>query len=66
MYIGNGRMIEAYDAATPVRVTPVRFGTDYWARSATSRPTPGDRLAVREGGAGAHDRRSSRWHSYGA
>ena len=30
MYIGNQQMIEAYDAATPVRVTAVRFGTDYW------------------------------------
>ncbi|HEX3590065.1 MAG TPA: NlpC/P60 family protein [Pseudonocardiaceae bacterium] len=30
MYAGDGRMVEAYDAATPVRVTPVRFGTDYW------------------------------------
>jgi gamma-D-glutamyl-L-lysine dipeptidyl-peptidase len=30
MYAGNGQMIEAYDAATLVRVTPVRFGTDYW------------------------------------
>jgi cell wall-associated NlpC family hydrolase len=30
MYIGNGQMIEAYDSATPVRITTVRFGTDYW------------------------------------
>lgn len=30
MYIGNQQMIEAYDAATPVRITAVRFGTDYW------------------------------------
>ncbi|HEX3648899.1 MAG TPA: NlpC/P60 family protein, partial [Pseudonocardiaceae bacterium] len=30
MYAGHGQMVEAYDAATPVRVTPVRFGTDYW------------------------------------
>lgn len=30
MYAGGGQMIEAFDAATPVRVTPVRFNTDYW------------------------------------
>lgn len=30
LYIGNGQMIEAYGAGIPVRVTPVRFGTDYW------------------------------------
>jgi gamma-D-glutamyl-L-lysine dipeptidyl-peptidase len=30
MYIGEQQMIEAYDAATPVRITPVRFGTDFW------------------------------------
>jgi len=30
MYIGNDQMIEAYGAGVPVRVTPVRFGTDYW------------------------------------
>jgi cell wall-associated NlpC family hydrolase len=30
MYIGNGQMIEAYGAGVPVRVTSVRFGTDYW------------------------------------
>jgi cell wall-associated NlpC family hydrolase len=30
MYIGDQQMIEAYDAATPVRITPVRFSTDYW------------------------------------
>ena len=30
MYAGDGQMVEAYDAATPVRVTPVRFGTEYW------------------------------------
>lgn len=30
MYIGNGQMIEAYAAGVPVRITPVRFGTDYW------------------------------------
>lgn len=30
MYIGDGQMIEAYDHLTPVRVTPVRFNSDYW------------------------------------
>ncbi|WP_040736795.1 C40 family peptidase [Nocardia tenerifensis] len=30
MYFGDGRMIEAFDSATPVRITPVRFGPDYW------------------------------------
>jgi cell wall-associated NlpC family hydrolase len=30
MYIGGGRMIEAYDSATPVRITAARFGGDYW------------------------------------
>ncbi len=30
MYIGHQQMIEAYDAATPVRITAVRFGADYW------------------------------------
>lgn len=30
MYVGDGTMIEAYDSATPVRVTRARFGTDYW------------------------------------
>ena len=30
MYIGHRQMIEAYDAATPVRITAARFGTDYW------------------------------------
>jgi cell wall-associated NlpC family hydrolase len=30
MYAGDGQMVEAYDAATPVRVTPVRFGSEYW------------------------------------
>ncbi|MFI6041203.1 NlpC/P60 family protein [Nocardia sp. NPDC051321] len=30
MSIGDDLMIEAYDSATPVRITPVRFGTDYW------------------------------------
>jgi cell wall-associated NlpC family hydrolase len=30
MYVGHGRMIEAYDHLTPVRVTPVRLGDSYW------------------------------------
>lgn len=30
MYVGDGNMIEAYDHLTPVRVTPVRFNSDYW------------------------------------
>jgi cell wall-associated NlpC family hydrolase len=30
MYAGNGQMIEAYGAGIPVRLTSVRFGTDYW------------------------------------
>lgn len=30
MYIGGGRMMEAYDSAAPVRTTQVRFGADYW------------------------------------
>ncbi|KZM75434.1 hypothetical protein AWN90_18810 [Nocardia terpenica] len=30
MYYGDNQMIEAFDAATPVRITPVRFGPDYW------------------------------------
>jgi cell wall-associated NlpC family hydrolase len=30
LYAGNGQMIEAYGAGVPVRITPVRFGTDYW------------------------------------
>jgi cell wall-associated NlpC family hydrolase len=30
MYAGNGQMIEAYGAGIPVRLTPVRFGKDYW------------------------------------
>ncbi|MYW76311.1 C40 family peptidase [Pseudonocardia sp. SID8383] len=29
MYAGDGTMIEAFDAATPVRVTPVRFDATY-------------------------------------
>ncbi|HEX7338430.1 MAG TPA: C40 family peptidase [Rhodanobacteraceae bacterium] len=30
MYIGGGRMMEAYDSAVPVRTTMARFGKDYW------------------------------------
>jgi cell wall-associated NlpC family hydrolase len=30
MYSGNGEMIEAFDSTTPVRITPVRLGADYW------------------------------------
>ncbi|KAJ5383020.1 hypothetical protein N7517_000931 [Penicillium concentricum] len=30
MYIGDGKMVEAYDAGTPVRITPARFGEEYW------------------------------------
>ncbi|RJQ73767.1 peptidoglycan endopeptidase [Pseudonocardiaceae bacterium YIM PH 21723] len=30
MYYGDGRMIEAYDSGTPVRITPVRLDGDYW------------------------------------
>ncbi|MGY1438839.1 C40 family peptidase [Streptomyces reniochalinae] len=30
MYVGDGRMIEAYDAATPVRITEARLDGDYW------------------------------------
>ena len=30
MYVGNGRMIEAYDHLTPVRVTQARLGANYW------------------------------------
>ena len=30
MYIGNGEMVEAYDAGTPVRITPARFTDEYW------------------------------------
>jgi gamma-D-glutamyl-L-lysine dipeptidyl-peptidase len=30
MYSGNGEMIEAFDSSTPVRITPVRLGADYW------------------------------------
>jgi len=30
MYVGDGRMIEAYDHLTPVRITPARFDSEYW------------------------------------
>lgn len=30
MYIGDGRMMEAFNSATPVRTTKARFGKDYW------------------------------------
>jgi len=30
MYVGNGKMAEAYDAGTPVRITDVRFIKEYW------------------------------------
>jgi cell wall-associated NlpC family hydrolase len=30
MYAGDGQMVEAYAAGIPTRLTPVRFGTDYW------------------------------------
>lgn len=30
MYVGGGRMIEAYDHLTPVRVTKARLGENYW------------------------------------
>ena len=30
MYVGDGKMAEAYDAGTPVRITPVRFEEDFW------------------------------------
>jgi cell wall-associated NlpC family hydrolase len=30
MYAGDGRMIEAYDHRTPVRITAARFDTEYW------------------------------------
>ncbi|HET7267668.1 MAG TPA: C40 family peptidase [Oleiagrimonas sp.] len=30
MYIGDGRMMEAFNSATPVRTTKARFGEDYW------------------------------------
>jgi cell wall-associated NlpC family hydrolase len=30
MYVGHGKMAEAYKADTPVRITAVRFGNGYW------------------------------------
>jgi cell wall-associated NlpC family hydrolase len=30
MYVGRGRMIEAFDHLTPVRVTAARLGENYW------------------------------------
>ncbi len=30
MYVGRGKMIEAYNHLTPVRVTPTRTGANYW------------------------------------
>ncbi len=30
MYVGRGRMIEAFDHLTPVRVTAARLGANYW------------------------------------
>lgn len=30
MYIGDGKMMEAYDSSTPIRTTKVRFERDYW------------------------------------
>lgn len=30
MYAGNGQMIEAYGAGIPVRITAVRYNSDYW------------------------------------
>jgi cell wall-associated NlpC family hydrolase len=30
MYVGGGRMIEAYDHLTPVRITQARLGENYW------------------------------------
>jgi gamma-D-glutamyl-L-lysine dipeptidyl-peptidase len=41
MYIGHQQMIEAYDAATPVRITAVRFGPDYWGAERFLRPGAG-------------------------
>jgi gamma-D-glutamyl-L-lysine dipeptidyl-peptidase len=38
MYIGHQQMIEAYDAAAPVRITGVRFGADYWGAERFLRP----------------------------
>jgi cell wall-associated NlpC family hydrolase len=30
MYVGRGRMIEAYDHTTPVRIVKARLGANYW------------------------------------
>ena len=30
LFAGKGKMIEAYGAGIPVRITPVRFNKDYW------------------------------------
>lgn len=30
MYIGEGRMVEAYDAGTLETITPARFSEEYW------------------------------------
>ncbi len=30
MYVGHGKMIEAYNHLTPVRITPVRLDDNYW------------------------------------
>jgi cell wall-associated NlpC family hydrolase len=30
MYVGRGRMIEAFDHVTPVRITKARLSTNYW------------------------------------
>jgi cell wall-associated NlpC family hydrolase len=30
MYAGDGQMMEAYGNPIPIRLTPVRFGSDYW------------------------------------
>jgi gamma-D-glutamyl-L-lysine dipeptidyl-peptidase len=38
MYIGHQQMIEASDAATPVQITAVRFGPDYWGAERFLRP----------------------------
>jgi gamma-D-glutamyl-L-lysine dipeptidyl-peptidase len=43
MYIGHQQMIEAYDAATPVRITAVRFGPDYWGAERFLRPVAAQR-----------------------
>ena len=38
MYIGHQQMTEAYDAATPVRITTVRLGQGYWGAERVLRP----------------------------